>query len=85
MVISEDTRHTPIANLLAVELFLRLRSVAAGIRTQTFCLRGQLSNELRHRMGIKWSVTNVRCLGGLPRTISRVTVVVARCRTSIVQ
>ena len=43
MVISEDPWHTPIAERSAVELsilFLRLRSVAAGIRTPKLRLAG---------------------------------------------
>ena len=41
IIISEDPWHS--------HLFLRLRSVAAGIQTPTFRLRGELSNPLRHR------------------------------------
>ena len=38
-------------------LYLRLRSVAAGIRTPNFCLRGKRSNTLRHRRGSgRWRV-----------------------------
>ena len=39
----------PIADHLAVELFLRIRSVSAWIRNPTFRLRGQRSKPLRHR------------------------------------
>ena len=46
---------TPIAERLAVDLslplFLRLRSVAARIRTSNHRLRGQRSHPLRHRRG----------------------------------
>ena len=45
---------TPIAERLAVELslpVLRLRSIAAGIRTPNSPLAVQCSNQLRHRRG----------------------------------
>ena len=48
---------TPDAERLTVDLwgchnlFLRLRSVAAGIRKPNFRVRGERSNRLRHRSG----------------------------------
>ena len=64
MVISEDPWDIPIAERLSVELFLRLRSVAAGNRKLNLPIAGQRCNPpqiIMKNMSSYNSKANIKC------------------------